>query len=1029
MAPGFISAATSADGAQITLSYNETLNDRTAETSAFNVEVNGAAAIVAEVATSDNNIRLGLSASILPSQSVSVSYSAPPNDPSANNRAIQSLSGIDAASLTAVSVTNNSTTPANTALNFAGVNLESVVSARANALASGDINNDGLIDLVVSDTPEASPGNPAPGSVTVLLGDRRGGFIASGTTGVGLNPNSISINDFNRDGYQDLVVANQRVNSQLSVLLGNGTGNFLASSGVDAGPAIGGFAPEPRTVVSSDFNGDGRIDIAWAVSYDNNSVNGNVGIALNNGTNNPFLGVTSNFYSVGINPYGLLAIDIDKDQTIDLISANSPAVGNGSISVLRGNGDGTFQAPVNTAVGARPRYFAAGDYNLDGKLDLALTQTGADNNVSILTGNGTGAFTRTTLSLSSNAPRDVGSADFNRDGFLDIAVATYGGDNAYVFMGNGTGGFATPKAFALGDGPVFIEVADFDRNGFPDIAAANVGSTNASSRSITVLLNTLSRPGARLNQVLDDGDGADNTYEVGKDGNKDGVDDAKQPLVATFQSSTGVPVTISASQSVQVDLPDTTNGGLLKSTAVLRFRGLVGGAEVAIGPVILGLQTLVAQNTARPESPDMAQVVAAVSDQPSIQLTSEVVSIGIVDPVLESGARSTANNHFANTIRYIDLFCEEDSNAWNALFRPDGNGGYFFFGYDINTGLGGMLLDRDNNGRVDGARLYLRDNQLGDLNLSPFVIDARVGLAAITQVPTLRLSEDGLGLIVDGLLGTGLWLNIEAFSVEGKLSNTFEIFTRSGSRLGAIRAQSSSTKPVVKEIYLAAGEEIRFAQSIYNDLGSSVDNIRLAGDNSGFSMHIDDGSNNAVLISDLGLRITGSLTARNPESIVMARLQRDSADALLDFTGIPAAGARLNISILSDTPNTNRFGLVRLEGDYITGYSVRGVRAGNTDAFRNAVRDNIINPGGSVITATGQVTRTITWDLTAVDAGTYAAVLINPNGQVFTFGATASDGHQHVQVLGDNVFGFEDILASQRPDWKYNDFRAQFSFA
>ena len=306
-----------------------------------------------------------------------------------------------------------------------------------------------------------------------------------------------------------------------------------------------------------------------------------------------------------------------------------------------------------------------------------------------------------------------------------------------------------------------------------------------------------------------------------------------------------------------------------------------------------------------------------------------------------------------------------------------------------------------------------------------------MGLAALAEAPSLRVSDDGLGLIVDGVDGTGLWLNIEVLSADSSWQNSLELITRSGTQLGAVGATPNSGNLGTKEIYLAAGQELRFVQSSRDNADLSSPNLQLTAENGSFRLALDDGGKPDRDFDDLKLRITSSLTAKSADAVAMARLQRNSADALLDLTGIPAAGARLYISILSDAAYTNRFGLVKLDGDAITGYSVAGVAAGNTDAFRTSVRDNLINPGGSVITATGQTGRTISWDVTAADAGTYAAVLINPNGQVFTFGATASDGQQHVKVHGDNKFGFEDVLASQsqRPDWDFNDLRALITFA
>lgn len=146
-------------------------------------------------------------------------------------------------------------------------------------------------------------------------------------------------------------------------------------------------------------------------------------------------------------------------------------------------------------------------------------------------------------------------------------------------------------------------------------------------------------------------------------------------------------------------------------------------------------------------------------------------------------------------------------------------------------------------------------------------------------------------------------------------------------------------------------------------------------------------------------------------------------------------GAQLNIAILTDCGFTNRFGLVnfedlvKFETSLLTGYQVAGVAAGNTDAFRKAVSDNLINPGGSAITTGGRANRSIAWNVTTADAGLSAPMLINPNGQVFTFGATGSDGQRHGKVLGDNTFGVEDLLQTQDSDWDFNDLNVQIAFA
>ena len=120
----------------------------------------------------------------------------------------------------------------------------------------------------------------------------------------------------------------------------------------------------------------------------------------------------------------------------------------------------------------------------------------------------------------------------------------------------------------------------------------------------------------------------------------------------------------------------------------------------------------------------------------------------------------------------------------------------------------------------------------------------------------------------------------------------------------------------------------------------------------------------------------------------------------------------------------NRFGFFKL--DLLTGstYQVAGVSQNDGAAFRNAVLNQFIDPyiNSGKTHANNQSRQTIIWDLTSSASGYYAPVMITEIGEVFTFGAsTASDGRQHVKLLGDNTFGFEDLLASQGSDWDFND--------
>jgi len=175
-------------------------------------------------------------------------------------------------------------------------------------------------------------------------------------------------------------------------------------------------------------------------------------------------------YPVGTSPRGVAVGDFNGDGKLDVAVANT---GSGNVSILLGNGDGTFQPAVNFSTGNNPTTVAVGDFNADGKLGLALFQPGANGlagNVSVLLGNGDGTFQRPkTLALDAGA-LVIGVADFNLDKKSDLAVL----DNSHVdiYIGNGDGTFQPPKGtgvFGSGGGEGMV-VADFNGDSKPDLA-------------------------------------------------------------------------------------------------------------------------------------------------------------------------------------------------------------------------------------------------------------------------------------------------------------------------------------------------------------------------------------------------------------------------------------------------------------------------------------------------------------------------------------------------------------------------------
>jgi hypothetical protein len=320
-----------------------------------------------------------------------------------------------------------------------------------NSVAVGDFNGDGKLDLAVTTS----------SSISVLLGNGDGTFQAAVHYAAGSGPVFVAVGDLNGDGKSDLAVANSSSNN-VSVLLGDGDGTFQAAVNYAAGSA-------PRSVAVGDFNGDGKPDLAVA-----NSSSNNVSVLLSNG-DGTFQAAGN--YAAGSAPRSVAVGDFNGDGKPDLAVAND---GSNDVSVLLGNGDGTFQAAVNYnyAAGPGPSSVAVGDFNGDGKPDLAVTNSGYNSSIGVLLGNGDGTFQAAVSYAAGSAPRSMAVGDFNGDGKPDLAVAN--GSGISVLLGNGDGTFEAAVNYATGSDPHSVAVGDFNGDGKPDLAVANQSSSNVS---------------------------------------------------------------------------------------------------------------------------------------------------------------------------------------------------------------------------------------------------------------------------------------------------------------------------------------------------------------------------------------------------------------------------------------------------------------------------------------------------------------------------------------------------------------------
>lgn len=184
-------------------------------------------------------------------------------------------------------------------------------------------------------------------------------------------------------------------------------------------------------------------------------------------------------YAVGTLPRVVTVGDFNGDGKADLAA---PDFGTNQVSVLLGNGDGTFKAAVAYATDLGPAQAVTGDFNADGRLDLAVCNgASASSTVSVLLGNGDGTF-RPAVNYKAGAnPNHLATGDFNGDGAIDIVTANFSDNTVSVLLGNGDGTFRAAIISATLASPGVLAVGDFNRDGIADLLLVN-------STSVAVML-------------------------------------------------------------------------------------------------------------------------------------------------------------------------------------------------------------------------------------------------------------------------------------------------------------------------------------------------------------------------------------------------------------------------------------------------------------------------------------------------------------------------------------------------------------
>jgi hypothetical protein len=357
------------------------------------------------------------------------------------------------------------------------------VGSGPTSVAVADFNKDGNLDVAIA--------NANDNTVSILLGIGNGSFQAPVTYTVNRNVNTvcvptcssvpiaIAVGDFNGDGFPDLAITNIPINtgcdinglfgnvcSSVAILLGNGDGTFQGANQ----SGLGGHLPV--SVAVGDFNGDGIQDLAVA-----NLNSANVDILLGDGKGG-FSEAKNAPVGVGTQPSCVAVGDFNGDNKADLAVTNG---NDGTVSILLGNGDGTFASASGSpfSVGNRPASVGVADLNGDGKPDLAIVNQ-TDSTVAIFLGNGDGTFQAPKTFGVGGLPISVAIRDFNLDGKLDLAIVNRLSDSVSVLLGDGTGSFTIGAHAAVGQNPLAGAFGDFNGDGQLDMAVTNLSNSTAS---------------------------------------------------------------------------------------------------------------------------------------------------------------------------------------------------------------------------------------------------------------------------------------------------------------------------------------------------------------------------------------------------------------------------------------------------------------------------------------------------------------------------------------------------------------------
>jgi hypothetical protein len=339
---------------------------------------------------------------------------------------------------------------------------------RPGALASGDFDRDGKLDLAV--------GCDGTEDVVVLLGDGRGGLRRAGAVKAGPQPTEIEAADLDRNGTLDLAIANHGV-ARVTILLGDGRGGFRPAP---ASPLAVRSNPHPHTIAACDANSDGLLDLVIDSWGENR-------FTLLRGDGKGGFATPGSAIEAGRKPYRNLRLtDLDGDGRCDLVAPNLAEKG---VTILIGDGRGGFSGAEKPPVpaGRAPFAVAVADLDRDGRPDLAVANYSGQlsdpsgDGLTFLLNQGRGRFRLGPLIETGRASSDIATGDVDGDGYRDAVTANAASSDLTVAFG-GPDGLSPARRVSVpaGGRPWRLLLADLDGDGRADAVTANTEESSIS---------------------------------------------------------------------------------------------------------------------------------------------------------------------------------------------------------------------------------------------------------------------------------------------------------------------------------------------------------------------------------------------------------------------------------------------------------------------------------------------------------------------------------------------------------------------